>query len=56
MTWLLAFGVFLGLCFYIWGIFESAVDITAGIPVATEYAFLIMSVVAIVSVFLRGVQ
>lgn len=56
MTFALLIGILVALSLYLWGIFEAALDISAGIPAPTEYAFLVMSIVAIVAVFLRVAQ
>ena len=56
MTWALLVGAFIALAFYIWGIFETAVDPAFWIPEAIEIAFLVMGVVAFVSIFLRVIQ
>ena len=56
MTWALLVGALVALVSYLWGIFETAVDPAFWIPKAVEIAFLVMGVVAFVSIFLRAIQ
>lgn len=56
MTWALLGGALIALVLYLWGIFETAVDPAFWIPEAVEIAFIVMGVVAFVSIFLRVLQ
>lgn len=56
MTCVLLVGALIALALYIWGIFETAVDPVFWIPESVEIAFLVMGVVAFVSIFLRAMQ
>lgn len=56
MTCALLVGALIALALYIWGIFETVVDPVFWIPESVEIAFLVMGVVAFVSIFLRVMQ
>lgn len=56
MTWSLLVCALIALVLYLWGIFETAVDPAFWIPKAVEIAFIVMGVVAFVSIFLRVLQ
>ena len=56
MTWALLVGALVALVLYLWGIFKTAVDPAFWIPKSVEIAFLVMGVVAFVSIFLRVLQ
>lgn len=56
MTWALLVSALVALVLYLWGIFETAVDPAFWIPEPVEIAFIIMGVVAFVSIFLRVMQ
>lgn len=56
MTWSLLVGALIAIVLYLWGIFETAVDPAFWIPKAVEIAFIVMGVVAFVSIFLRVIQ
>ena len=56
MTWALLVGALIAIVLYLLGIFETAVDPAFWIPKAVEIAFIVMGVVAFVSIFLRVLQ
>ncbi len=56
MTCVLLVGALIAFALYIWGIFETAIDPVFWIPESVEIAFLVMGVVAFVSIFLRVFQ